>query len=169
MSGSFIARSGSVTLPAGTPTYASGDLVANHATAGSVVPITLADIVRAEGAGFRCDCVRLRKSGTGITNASFRVLIFDRSPTVSVGDDAALLSGSTYAVSDIAHLLATYDVTMDRVGTAGATGPAATPAAGVRTLVPNSGLSLFALIMALGAYQRVANEVFTVTLEGARG
>lgn len=169
MTGSFIRREGSVTLPSGTPTYASGDLVANSATAGSVVPITLSDIVRAEGAGFRCDCVRLRKSGTSITNASFRVLIFDRSPTVSAGDDAAFLSGSTYAVSDIAHLLATYDVTMDRAGTAGATGPAATSSAGVRTLVPASGTSLFALIMALGSYTRVASETFTVTVEGARG
>lgn len=169
MSGSFIARSGSVTLPTGTPTYASGDLIANHATAGSVVPITIADVVRAEGAGFRCDCVCLRKSGVSLTNASFRVLIFDRAPTVSVGDDGALLSGSVYAVSDIAHLLATYDITMDRAGTAGATGPAATSAAGVRTLVPNAGTSLFALLMASAAYQRAASEVFTVTLEGVRG
>jgi hypothetical protein len=170
MSGSFIARSGSLVVPASVVTYSQFDHIANTATAGSVVPITLPEMVRSDGAGFRCDGCRLSKSGAVLTNAQFRVLIWDSVPVFSAGDDAQLLNGSVYAVDDIRRLLAIFDVSINRAGTVGASSDLIAPTnVGARTLRPAAGLDLFATIMANAGYQRASGETFTVTLEGVRG
>jgi hypothetical protein len=65
--------SASFTRPADTTAYASGDLVANSTTAGSVAPLTFSNVVRVNGAGGLVRRAKLRKTGTSTTNASFRI------------------------------------------------------------------------------------------------
>jgi len=67
--------SGSFTRPADTTAYASGDLVANSTTSTSVAPVALT--VGRASTGYAASGMlrklRLRKTGTSITNAQFRV------------------------------------------------------------------------------------------------
>jgi hypothetical protein len=168
--GSIVTLEASFTRPANTTAYAANDLVANDVDAGDVVALEFLDAVRAEGAAFRIERLRLYKSGTSITNASFRVLIFDRAPVPSVGDNGVLLSSSTYAISTAAGFDGWFEVTMDRNATLFATGPAAVPVSGGSiTATPLTGTSLYALIMATAAYTPASGETFTVVLEGLRG
>jgi hypothetical protein len=75
--GGFTARpSATFTRPADTNVYASGDLVANSTTAGSVAPMAFTIGRDALGKGGMVRRVRLRKSGTSITNASFRLHLY---------------------------------------------------------------------------------------------
>ena len=70
--------SASFTRPNDTTAYASGDLVANSTTAGSVVPLQI-DLgnVAAVGHGItRITRARLTKSGTSPTNANFRIHLY---------------------------------------------------------------------------------------------
>src|SRR5262249_60630610 len=71
----------SFTRPSNTTAYASGNLVANSVTSGSVVPLAFA-LGNSYGIGqFRINRARLAKSGTGVTNASFRIHLYAPQPT----------------------------------------------------------------------------------------
>ena len=60
---SFISiATASFTRPADTTAYASGDLVANSTTAGSVIPMTF--VIRPENRGSMIRRARIKKSGT---------------------------------------------------------------------------------------------------------
>lgn len=82
------------TRPADTTAYASGDLVANSTTAGSVLALAFSifqkrgDQACGEVVGFR-----LMKSTNSATNAAFRLHLFSVVPTfASAGDNSALSS-----------------------------------------------------------------------------
>lgn len=79
----------SFTRPADTTAYASGDLVANCVTAGSVAPIAI-EAARVRGGAARILAARLAKSGSSLTNASFRVHLMTALPAVTNGDNGAL-------------------------------------------------------------------------------
>lgn len=146
----------SFTRPADTTAYASGDLVANSTTAGSVVPLALEPALIAGGTRL-VRRVKLRKSGTGVTNASFRVHFYDASPTVANGDNGA------WSTNLVAEYLGWADVTIDKAFTDGALGIGA-PASGAE--IPfGRAAGLFALIEARGAYTPASGEVFTVEAE----
>ncbi len=146
------------TRPADTTAYASGDLVANSTTAGSVVPVSLASAVREAGGVSRCDRIRLRKSGTSTTNASFRVHLYSASPSVTNGDNGAWLTSVT-------NYIGAFDVTMDRVFTNGAAGAGVPQNGQAMEFTITSGTTLFALVEARAAYTPVSGEVFTVIAE----
>lgn len=79
--------SNTITRPNDTTAYASGDLVANSTTAGSVTPFSF-------NLGF-CRGVKLwrvsiSKSSASVTNAAYRVHLFNDSPTVANGDNGAI-------------------------------------------------------------------------------
>jgi len=144
--------SATFTRPNDTTAYASGDLVANSTTAGSVVPMSLG-----AANGLLLRSVSVKKSGTGVSNASFRVHFFALTQTVTNGDNGAIIP------SDGDSYLGSADVTVDRVCEDGAVGcgllasplPLAAP-----------GGTVFALLEARGAYTPAAQEVFVVTLFG---
>jgi hypothetical protein len=69
----LIERVASFTRPADTTTYASGDLVANNTTAGSVVPLTFTAVTRSAGDSVRIERARINTSNALLTNASFRL------------------------------------------------------------------------------------------------
>lgn len=145
----------SFTRPADTTAYASGDLVANSTTAGSVVPLTVsaANLAGGEAAVRR---VRLMKSGTGVTNAAFRVHLYRESPVPANGDNGAWST-------DEAGWLGAVDVTIDKAFTDGAVGVAA--AAAGAEIAFDRATALYALIEARGAYTPASGEVFTLEAE----
>ena len=150
--------SASFSRPADVTAYASGDLVANSTTAGSVVAVALANAVREAGGVSRVERVRLRKSGTGLTNASFRVHLFAAAPVPVNGDNGALST-------PIANYIGAVDVALDRAFTDGATGAGVPLVGGSMTFTIPIGTTLFALIEARGAYTPVSGETFTVIAE----
>jgi hypothetical protein len=151
--------SANFTRPADTTAYASGDLVANSTTAGSVVAMTLAIPTIAEGCGI-IRRVKLHKSGTGVTNAAFRAHFYKVAPTtVTNGDNAA------FSTNGVANYMGAVDVTVTRVFTDGSAGFGVPLTGNEMSFKLASGDSVFVLLEARGAYTPASAEVFTVTLE----
>lgn len=153
--------SANFTRPADTTAYASGDLVANSVTAGSVTPLSWTAARVAAGSG----CVRrarLKKSGTTVTNASFRLHLYAASPTLTNGDNGAWLSTqSTYMGA----------IDLDMSGTSGRVFSDAAEVVGVPvvgseiTFSLGSGQTIYGLLEARAAYTPANAEVFTCELE----
>ena len=151
----WVAASDDVTLPAGTPTYAIGDLVANSATAGSVVPLIIAADPGTQAFWLRK--LTLRHSQASVTNSNFRLWGMNASPTVTNGDDGAL-AGTFLATVLFEPILV--DVEALLTG-GGAIGSSLFDAGLLR--IPKTS---YWLIEARAAYTRAAAEVFTLELEG---
>jgi hypothetical protein len=145
--------------PADTTAYASGDLVANSTTAGSVAALSLA-LARVTAGGFSITRLRLRKSSTGVANASFRVHFYTAAPTATNGDNGVWLTNGA------ANYRGSIDVTMDRAFSDGAAGMAApSPDFDIRLA---SGTAIFALIEARAAYAPANGETFGLMVEAVQ-
>lgn len=144
------------TRPADTTQYASGDLVANSTTAGSVVPLSFTAARGAGGAGM-IRRVRLRKSGTGVTTANFRLHLYTSSPTAANGDNAAWST-------TLSGYLGSMDVTIDKAFSDGAAGEG-TPNTGAEINFIATAQVIYGLFEARGTYTPASAEVFTVSLE----
>jgi len=155
----IVKTSGSTTRPNDTTAYASGDLVANSTTAGSVTPITLNCSAR----GFKVWRVELARSSAVVTNASFRVHIYKDSPTVANGDNGAWSTTNSGYVGFV-------DVAAPSVAftdSANASGVYVNNSVFAPLyFVADKDHILYALIEARAAYTPTAQEVFTVTLLG---
>jgi hypothetical protein len=81
----IVNTSANFTRPADTTAYVSGDLVANSTTAGSVSPLTFVIPNR----GFKLWRVGLLRSSTTVTDAQFRLHLYNDSPTCANGDNGA--------------------------------------------------------------------------------
>lgn len=147
--------SASFTVPNSAATYAIGDLIANSATAGSVTPMTFT-VGRITNSGGMLRRARLRKTGTGLTGASFRLHLYSASPTPSNGDDGVwLTNGADNYVGAI-------DITVDKVFTDGAAGNGL-PVVGSE--INFTAVTYYGLLEARGAYVRTAGETFNIVLE----
>lgn len=145
------------TRPADTTAYADGDLVANSATAGSVVPLVFSVPV---GNGRSIEIIggTLQKSDqTDVANSQFRIHVYTSSPTPANGDNAAWST-------DIAGYLGFVDLGLMI---------AHTDDAYIRTYIPlveimsfNIGPKnvLYGLIEADAAYIPASEETFTAGL-----
>jgi hypothetical protein len=158
------ATAATFTRPADTTAYASGDLVANSVTAGSVTPLSWELFNQSRDGVNILRRLRFKKSNNSTTNASFRVHFYTTAPTVTNGDNGAWLSSE-------AGYLGSVDVTVDKAFN-DSTGPA------VGVGVPNAGSEinflvtggtskhvLYALVEARAAYTPVSGETFTLTPE----
>lgn len=156
--GFIVTSSANFTRPADTNAYASGDLIANSTTAGSVAPMQFT-VARVEGGTGMIRRVRIRKSGTGITNAVFRLHLYNTAPTPSNGDNGAWLTNQG------ANYVGAMDIVVNRAFTDGAAGNGV-PVDGMEINFDlPSGTVLFGLLEARAAYTPANAEVFTVTLE----
>src|SRR5260370_40200772 len=97
--------SSTFTRPNNTTAYASGNLVANSTNAPSVVPMSWTLGYSIVTAPVRCKRVRLGKSGTSVTNATFRLHLYGAAPTVANGD------GGAWSTDPSAHYLGYFDIT----------------------------------------------------------
>jgi hypothetical protein len=141
--------------PADTIPYASGDLVANSTVAGSVAPMSFA-ISRAAGKGGMIRRARLRKSGTSITNASFRLHLYSVSPVPANGDNGA------WSTDGAMNYVGSFDVTVDKAFTDGSAGNAV-PLVGSE--INFTADTYYGLLEARGAYTPASAETFEVLLE----
>lgn len=149
--------SASFTRPANTTAYASGQLVANSTTAGSVTPLVL-QAARVNGGSGRLLRANLLKSGTSVTNASFRVHVYKTLPTPANGDGGAWSTTQS-------NYLGAFDVVVDKAFTDGAAGNGI-PLVGTAIVFDTvTGANLYGLVEARAAYTPASAEVFTVTLE----
>jgi hypothetical protein len=152
-----------LTRPVDTNVYASGDLVANNVTAGSVTPLVLSASRVADKTGV-IRRGRLTKSGTVTANAIFRVHFYKDIPVPANGDNGVFQTAGAL----------TYIGSMDFDMT-GANARAFSD--GVKCIgVPNVGseiifdpktgtTNIYALIEVRGAYVPASAEVFTLALE----
>lgn len=157
--------SANFTRPADTTAYAIGDIVANSTTAGSVVALSWSIAVAATTqslATFLIRRARLKKSGTGITNASFRLHIYGTNPAASSGiaggDNAAwsVNDAAWLGYFDFGSMLAHRDCAQAY----------AAPASGAEIAhALSSGQTIYGLIEARGVYTPASAEVFTAELE----
>ena len=153
----IITPSYSFTRPANTTQYSANDLVANNATAGSVVPMSFY-VGKGGLASGRIKRVRLFKDVETTTAASFKVHLFSASPTVTNGDNGALAvaTGSTYLGA----------VAVDMSSGAFATTTDLFHAAVANPEIAFDALTtIYGLLEAIGAYAPGSGEGFTVTLE----
>jgi hypothetical protein len=156
-SGVTVTVSTSFTRPADTTAYAVGDLVANNVTAGSVVPLTFANVVRTAGGGGMIRRMKLRASSTVLTNASFRLNLYTTAPaTVTNGDNGV------FSTSGVADFIGSIFVTLDRAFTDGAIGFGT---AEINLDLPSSNTSIFGLLEAQGIYTPTSAETFAVDLD----
>ncbi len=160
--GNTAVAGGSFTRPADTTTYASGDLIANSTTAGSVAPIPCAVARKNAGTGV-ISGVRLSKSSNSLANVSFRVHLFKTAPTSSAGDNAAF-AGAITGVGAVA--LGYVDITMDQQYSDGAKGFASINAKAFDAAAGSQ--NIYALIEARAAYTPASGETFTLALEALR-
>lgn len=156
--------SATFTRPSNTTAYASGDLVANNTTAGSV---TLLSWKLPEG-GVWLRQLRLTSSNTTITNGSFRVwFTTDSAVTFTNGDNGALAVSSGLALADVIGFV---DVTLDgAIGSLGSVGTA-TFDPGLLALFAasyaNGRGTVYGFVEARAAYTPASAEVFTIYLRG---
>ncbi len=151
--------SDSFTRLANSTDYADNDLIANHETAASVVPL----VFKFNGNGAKIIGIRIEKSGTGLTNDDFTINIYGSLPVPTVGDNAALL---TTTVPTVANKLATIITGVMVAGSAGAYQVKTAGGAGDNLFdpIPVAGKRVWALLEANAAYDPGSAEVFTVYL-----
>lgn len=155
--GGFTARiDASFTRPADTTPYASGDLVANSTTAGSVNPMAFQIGRKSLGRGGTIRRARLRKSGTSVTNASFRLHLYSAVPTFTNGDNGAWLSNKS------ADYVGAIDVVVDKAFSDGAAGNGV-PLIGQE--INFTANTYYGVLEARGAYTPASAESFSLILE----
>lgn len=148
--------------PANATPYASGLLVANSTAAGSVVAMAIA-VGRVAGGTGMIRRVRIKKSGTGITNASFRLHLYKTDPALSTGITNG--DGGVWLTKEATYLGA-FDVTIDKVFSDASKG-IGLPLIGTEINFDCSAGSqvIYGLLEARGAYTPGSGETFTVALE----
>lgn len=147
----------SFTRPANTTAYAAGDLVANSATAGSVVPL---DFYLSGSFSWHIVGVKIAKSGTTPTNANFKAHFYAASPTCANGDNGA------WSTNQVANYLGYIAVTAMDAFTDGCAGVNHVGEAGYihidREYTTDN--TIYCLLEAEAAYTPASAEVFTVTI-----
>jgi hypothetical protein len=150
------------TRPSDTTAYTSGDLVANSTTAGSVVPMSW--IPSINRVGFWVKGVRLKINNATITNATFRVHIYNATPTfVTGGDNSAF---GTVVATGYAAWLDSFDVTLVGLHADGAAG-IAVPTEGAASNMPHplaANTTVYGLIEARAAYTPASGSIITAEL-----
>lgn len=160
--------SDTVTRPANTTQYASGDLIANSATASAVTALSFAVGVRPD-AGIKIRRAHLHKDDDDVTAATFRLHLFTSDPTATDptnGDNGALqLTGV------LASAIGSFDLDMTSSPDIHTDGNKvfAAPAVGSEINVQLSSNTIYGLLEARGTYTPASGEVFTVTLEVQQG
>lgn len=150
--------SSAFTRPADTTAYASGDLVANNTSSGSVTPLSWVVTGNIKGNLLIRRC-RIQKSTNTTTNASFRVHLYEASPTCTNGDNGAwLTTNSSY--------IGAMDVTVDKAFSDPGSQGNGVPNTGSEMIIDGGvDKTIYGLVEARAAYSPGNAEIFTVFLE----
>jgi len=156
-------KAATFTRPNDTTAYASGDLVANSTTAGSVVALSWGIPSNAPGC---IPAIRLSINTALLANATFRLHLFSATPTfVTGGDNSAF---GIVVATGYDQFLAAYEGTLSTVTANGAAG-LLVPLDGVilpylRKPVATIQTLMYGLLEARAAYVPAAQSVFTATI-----
>lgn len=154
--GGYVTRSSATfNRPNDANVYASGDLIANSTTLGSVLPLTFA-LSRLPGFGGMIRRARLRKTGTSITNALFRLHLYSALPTPANPDNGV------WSTDKALNYIGAIDFTVDKAFSDGASGNGV-PLVGSEIIFTAD--TYYGFLEARGAYVPVANETFDLSLE----
>jgi hypothetical protein len=157
------AASSTITRPADTTAYASGDLVANSVTAGSVTNLQFTTLARVSGGSGVIVGAQIQKSTNSTTNAAFRLHLFNTAPTyTSAGDNSAM---TTVVVASAKGYLGYIDISA-MVGFSDVAWGSGAPdnSRGGIPYVATAQI-IYGLLEARGAYTPGNAEVFTITLD----
>lgn len=148
------------TRPANTTAYTSGDLAANDTTAINVVPMSLG----CGRGGLRINMVRLEKTATSVTNATFRVHFFESNPTVANGDNGVFsINLSDYiGFVDLPTMTAATNGAYATRMSSEASGFQSGTASGLYGYA--SSTFIYALVEVRGAYTPASGEAFTLSV-----
>lgn len=146
-----------MTRPADTTQYSTGDLVANSTTAGSVVPLEF-DVGGGSGM-VRKIRIRTNRTSGGTTSAVFRVYLFRTAPTVAGGDNAAFSPGNA------ANFIDAMDVVLNEQFSDGAANSSNGAAGEINYSLPSGSTKLFGLVRAGADYTPASAEQISVALE----
>lgn len=150
------------TRPSDTTAYASGYLVANSVTAGSVATLQFATAARVSGGTGDVIGCKIKKSTNSATNAAFRLHLFTIIPTfTSAGDNSAL---STVVVGTAGGYLGYVDVTAMTGFSDVASGTGAPDNARQRLPFIAVAQILYGFLEARGAYTPGSAETFDVSI-----
>lgn len=155
-----IAPVSTFTRPADTTAYGAGDLIANSATAGSVTPLEWS--MNGSGRSGIIRRVRIYKSSTTTTQASFQLHLFDSAPTVSNGDNGALA-----IATNLDSWLGVVALDMTSGAEAGASAGLVDVSGALEIGVSKPAMtrSIYGLLEAVGTYTPASGETFTIRLE----
>lgn len=149
--------SANFTRPADTTQYASGDIVANSTTAGSVAAMQFTVEV-AQGRAMNFVSWKLETDNTTATSADFKLHLYASDPTATNGDNSAwLTTESNYmGAMGMANALAFSDAIAIVTKISGTD-------AGVYWRLA-TGTIVYGILEAQATYTPASAEVFTVTL-----
>ena len=145
------------TRPADTTAYAAGDLIANSTTAGSVVPLSFR--LPTSGKNATVQGIVVQKSATSLTNFSTTLHLFDASPTVAGGDNAAPAPSAAGYLGSISTA-----TTSALAGTGVAWATNSSDVSTKPTFVVPASRTVYGLLTATGAYTPASEETFTVSI-----
>jgi len=149
-SGTFTASS-SFNRPVNTTAYSVGDNVSNNATAGSVTPLSWT--ISASAASIRR--IRVRKSDQTVATPTIRVWLFESSPTVGSGDNAAF-------AQPLAACIGYVDVDVIFAGSDDAVG-------WTDCDIPVVAATMYGLLTTQSVFTPAGAETFTVTIWALNG
>ncbi len=153
----FPAVAPTMTRPANTTAYAAGDLVANDTTVGNVVPLIFPrSRLRGRTSG-QVTGASIHKSAASVTNANFRLHLFNQAKTLTNGDNGALV------FSNLAGYVGAIDIDTEATPTT-AGGGAYKHSAAVALAFAATG-NLYGYLEALEAYTPASGETFAVTVD----
>lgn len=146
------------TRPADTTAYASGDLVANSTTAGSVAMMTFTPSQLNSRRSGKIKGARLQKSAASVTNASFRLHLFAATKTFTNGDNGAIVANSS------AGYIGAIDIDLSSGSSAVFGTPVTKDSASVDLPFRVNSNAIYGVLEARGAYTPASGEVFVADL-----
>jgi hypothetical protein len=145
------------TRPANTTAYTAADLIANSATVGSVVPLIFPrSRLRGRTSG-KITGASIHKSNATVTNANFRLHLFNQEKVLTNGDNGALV------FSNLSGYIGAIDIDMEVTPTT-AGGGAYKHSAAV-DLAFNANNNIYGYLEALEAYTPTSGGTFAVTID----
>lgn len=158
--GKAVLAGASFTAPAGIAAYASGQLIANSATAGSVTALQFAVCRDLTGTTGMVRRARVKTPDTGFAGATVRLHLYKSSPTVANGDHGTFSSTESDWVGDV-------DVTLDHAFSDPLEKGMGVPVVGSEINYDcNVGVQvLYGLLEARSAITPLGGKTFSVTVE----
>lgn len=159
-----------ITRVADTNAYVTGDLIGNSTTAGSVTVAnggvfswSMPKVVEGTMIAVKA---RLRKSGTGVSGAAFRLHLLNTVPTFTNGDNGALvMTGSSGYIGSVDFTAMVTNGAGSNLFSDGAGGNGAPSVGSVMVSGMASTQTIYGVLEARGSYPPASAETFTVTLE----